>query len=192
MKSKNYLNEKYSFYYRLIEQNISNQKTDVTQYENSIKKIAEFNNIEDFWKIFQYIKKPEKLNNGIEIQLFKNEIKPLWEDELNKKGGRFSIKLKKELSSFVWEEIILHFIGGNINNKIKDEINGIVISIRKDFCFLQIWFKKYEKNIINDISNYLRDILFIPKEIDLDVKSFTKQYDNYYRRNSYKGKYNKL
>ncbi len=56
MKSKNYLNEKYSFYYRLIEQNISNQKTDVTQYENSIKKIAEFNNIEDFWKIFQYIK----------------------------------------------------------------------------------------------------------------------------------------
>ena len=39
MKSKNYLNEKYSFYYRLIEQNISNQKTDVTQYENSIKKI---------------------------------------------------------------------------------------------------------------------------------------------------------
>jgi len=188
MKSKNYLNEKYSFYYRLIEQNISNQKTDVTQYENSIKKIAEFNNIEDFWKIFQHIKKPEKLNNGIEIQLFKNEIKPLWEDELNKKGGRFSIKLKKELSFFVWEEIILHFIGGNINNKIKDEINGIIISIREDFCFLQIWFKKYEKNNINDISNYLRDILFIPKEIDLDVKSFTKHYDNYYRRNSYKGK----
>ena len=102
-------------------------------------------------------------------------------------GSQRSINVK-ELSSFVWEEIILHFIGGNINNKIKDEINGIIISIRKDFCFLQIWFKKYEKNNINDISNYLRDILFIPKEIDLDVKSFTKHYDNYYRRNSYKGK----
>jgi hypothetical protein len=49
------------------------------------------------------LKEPEILHNGVEFQLFKYNIKPLWEDESNPKGGKISIKLKKENSSLVWE-----------------------------------------------------------------------------------------
>ena len=183
MESKLDLNEKFSFYYRVDNSLLG--KVGNLQYENTVKKIADFDTVEDFWKIFQHMKKPESLQSGIDFQLFKYNITPLWEDDSNKKGGRISIKLKKENSSLVWEEIILLLIGSNFPQKIQNEINGVLISIRKEFNFLQIWFKTYEKNNINEINNCLRELLQIPNEVDLDVKPFTKEKNEggYYKKN---------
>ena len=188
------LDEKFSFYYRISDNSLLGNVGNL-QYENTVKKIADFSTVEDFWKIFQHMKKPESLQNGIEFQLFKSNIKPLWEDESNKKGGRISIKLKKENSSLVWEEFILLLIGGNFPDKIKEEINGVLISIRRDFNFLQIWFKTFENNNINDINQCLRELLQIPNEVELDVKPFAnnkneggyykKNYNNYYKGGRY-------
>ena len=178
------LDEKFSFYYRISDNSLLGNVGNL-QYENTVKKIADFETVEDFWKIFQHMKKPESLKNGIEFQLFKYNIKPLWEDDSNKKGGRISIKLKKENSSLVWEEIILLLIGGDFPEKIRNEINGVLISVRKEFNFLQIWFKTYEKNNINDINNCLREFLQIPNDVDLDVKPFSKDKNEggYYKKN---------
>ena len=193
MESKLDLNEKFSFYYRVDNSLLG--KVGNLQYENTVKKIADFETVEDFWKIFQHMKKPESLQSGIDFQLFKYNITPLWEDDSNKKGGRISIKLKKENSSLVWEEIILLLIGNNFPQKIQNEINGVLISVRKEFNFLQIWFKTFEKNNINEINNCLRELLQIPNEVDLDVKPFTKEkneggyykknYNNYYKGGRY-------
>ena len=183
MESKLDLNEKFSFYYRVDNSLLG--KVGNLQYENTVKKIADFETVEDFWKIFQHMKKPESLQSGIDFQLFKYNITPLWEDDSNKKGGRISIKLKKENSSLVWEEIILLLIGSNFPQKIQNEINGVLISVRKEFNFLQIWFKTFEKNNINEINNCLRELLQIPNEVDLDVKPFTKEKNEggYYKKN---------
>ena len=183
MESKLDLNEKFSFYYRVDNSLLG--KVGNLQYENTVKKIADFDTVEDFWKIFQHMKKPESLQSGIDFQLFKYNITPLWEDDSNKKGGRISIKLKKENSSLVWEEIILLLIGNNFPQKIQNEINGVLISVRKEFNFLQIWFKTFEKNNINEINNCLRELLQIPNEVDLDVKPFTKEKNEggYYKKN---------
>ena len=183
MESKLDLNEKFSFYYRVDNSLLG--KVGNLQYENTVKKIADFETVEDFWKIFQHMKKPESLQSGIDFQLFKYNITPLWEDDSNKKGGRISIKLKKENSSLVWEEIILLLIGNNFPQKIQNEINGVLISVRKELNFLQIWFKTFEKNNINEINNCLRELLQIPNEVDLDVKPFTKEKNEggYYKKN---------
>ena len=189
--------DKFTFWYRIVDISLLKDKKGESQYANTVKKIADFDNVNDFWKIFQHMKKPENLQSGIEFHLFKNDIKALWEDESNEKGGRVSIKLKKDSSSLVWQEIILNFIGGNFNDKVKEEINGIVISIRKEFNFLQIWFKTYEKNNINEINKNLREILQIPNEVELDVKPFSKQNENergYHKKNynNYNNNYNKI
>ena len=189
--------DKFTFWYRIVDISLLKDKKGESQYANTVKKIADFDNVNDFWKIFQHMKKPENLQSGIEFHLFKNDIKALWEDESNEKGGRVSIKLKKDSSSLVWQEIILNFIGGNFNDKVKEEINGIVISIRKEFNFLQVWFKTYEKNNINEINKNLREILQIPNEVELDVKPFSKQNENergYHKKNynNYNSNYNKI
>lgn len=42
---------------------------------------------------------------------FVEGVKPMWEDEANKKGGRWVLKINKEFSDRIWEDLILGFIG---------------------------------------------------------------------------------
>jgi translation initiation factor 4E len=75
----------------------------------------------------------------------------MWEDEGNRNGGKISVKLKKDYTTIIWEEIILALIGGVLPQTAKDEINGVVISIRKEFNLLQVWFKTYQPNVISEL-----------------------------------------
>jgi translation initiation factor 4E len=75
----------------------------------------------------------------------------MWEDEGNKNGGKISIKLKKGYTTIIWEEMVMALIGGVLPQKIKEEVNGVVVSIRKEFNILQIWFKSYNSDISKEI-----------------------------------------
>ena len=181
-KSKKNLSDKFAFWYHINE--ISSEE----EYESQIKKLAEFDTLEDFWAIFQYLKKPDDCKQAIEFQLFRHPIKPMWEDENNKNGGRISLKLRKEFSNLVWEELVFAFIGGYFAKEINDEINGLVINCKKDFNALQIWIKSYSNEITSAIEKNIREMLCIPKEVVLDTKPFNqpqKDYNNYNNYNSY-------
>jgi hypothetical protein len=38
--------------------------------------------------------------------IFRDGIKPMWEDEANSRGGKWSLKLKKGVASHFWEEMV--------------------------------------------------------------------------------------
>ena len=181
------LENKFSFLYR-IDENVQYpaQKTvmEKEKYESQVKKIADFDTIEEFWGIFQHLRKPDSCRPGIEYFMFKEPIKPMWEDENNKNGGRFSIKLKHGYTTIIWEEMIFALIGGILPKEMKDEINGIVVTSRKEFNTLQIWFKTYEEKIIKDLEQCIRELLVIPSEVNLDTKPFNKkEYGNNNKNN---------
>lgn len=75
----------------------------------------------------------------------------MWEDEGNKNGGKISVKLKKDYTTIIWEEVVLALIGGVLPPNIKEELNGVVVSIRKDCNILQLWFKNYNNQVIGDV-----------------------------------------
>ena len=189
------LENKFSFLYR-IDENVQYpaQKTvmEKEKYESQVKKIAEFDTIEEFWGIFQHLRKPDSCRPGIEYFMFKEPIKPMWEDENNKNGGRFSIKLKHGYTTIIWEEMIFALIGGILPKEMKDEINGIVVTSRKEFNTLQIWFKTYEEKIIKELEQCIRDLLVIPSEVNLDTKPFNKkEYGNNNKNNNNNNNNNK-
>ena len=172
----------FTFWFRINETSTLNpykNSINFIDYENQVKKLSTFSTIEDFWKIFQHLKKPDELNIGIEIDLFKNEIKPVWEEEVNKNGGKIALKLNKNYTSIIWEELIFAFIGGNFPDNIKNEINGILISSKKEFNVLQIWFREYNFKIIKEIQYFIKNLLQIPKEIKLNAVKFFKSNNNY-------------
>ena len=179
------LSNKFVFWYHINE--ISYDQ----EYENQIKKLAEFETLEDFWSIFQYLKKPDDIKQPIEFQLFKEGIAPMWEDEKNKNGGKIALKLRKDYSNLVWEELIFAFIGGYFAKEIKDEINGLVINCKKDFNTLQIWTKSFTDEVTTGIEKNIRELLNIPDQVVLEIKSFNAQYNNSYNNynnyNNYKG-----
>ncbi len=69
--SKTKLLTKFAFWFRISEEMLRNQlpkqTLDSNDYENQEKKIAEFETIEDFWAIFQHLRKPDSCKQGIEF-----------------------------------------------------------------------------------------------------------------------------
>ena len=180
-QKKTKLENKFSFLYRVDNSNQYSAPKQILakeKYESQVKKIAEFDTIEDFWDIFQHLRKPDSCRPGIEFFMFKEDIKPLWEDENNKNGGRFSIKLKQGYTTIIWEEMIFTLIGGILPKEVKDEINGIVVTSKKEFNTLQIWFKTFDSKITKEIETCIRDILVIPDEVKLEPKQFNVNVNN--------------
>eukprot|EP00826_Nyctotherus_ovalis_P054813 TRINITY_DN7213_c0_g1_i5.p2 TRINITY_DN7213_c0_g1~~TRINITY_DN7213_c0_g1_i5.p2 ORF type:complete len:116 (+),score=39.67 TRINITY_DN7213_c0_g1_i5:135-482(+) len=78
-----------------------------SNFEDAIKKIATFNTVEDFWAIYQHLKRPDDLPVRMDYNLFADGIKPMWEDERNKGGGKWTLKVQKGYGSKLWEEIVI-------------------------------------------------------------------------------------
>ena len=50
--------------------------------------------------------RPAELSGHCDFHLFKEGIKPLWEDDANKNGGKWMIRLRKGLASRLWEYLV--------------------------------------------------------------------------------------
>ena len=53
------------------------------------KPIASFKTVQEFWSVYQHIKRPNELEQGTQINMFVKGIQPAWEDVQNAKGGRW-------------------------------------------------------------------------------------------------------
>jgi translation initiation factor 4E len=163
----------FTLYFRIIDKRILSENNLLSiDYKESLKTIGSFDTVEKFWKIFQHVKKPEQYKFGLELLLFKDPIKPMWEDEHNKNGGRMSFKLKKESTSLIWEELILSFISNSFPEAITSRINGLTLTMRREFNFLQIWFTNYTEQFGNEIETTIRQMLSAPNDVEIDVKPF--------------------
>jgi len=72
-----YLRNKWTIYY---DQGVK-QGANPLDYEQSIKSVGSFDTVEDFWRYWNNINLPyNKLPSYFNLRLFKNDIKPLYED----------------------------------------------------------------------------------------------------------------
>jgi len=51
--------------------------------------------VEDFWAYYNHLVRPNDLPTSIDYQLFREGVSPLWEDPVNKNGGKWVVRLKK-------------------------------------------------------------------------------------------------
>jgi len=106
-------------------------------YERIVKPIGAFSTVEGFWQYYNHLVRPNDLSVTSDYHLFRYPIKPLWEDEANRQGGKWIVRLRKGLASKYWEDLLLAIIGEQFDTN--DEICGIVISIRFQEDILSIW-----------------------------------------------------
>lgn len=101
-------------------------------WEQCQHQITTFDTVEDFWSLYNHIKQPTEIKSGNDYSLFKNNIRPMWEDEQNKNGGRWVISLQKfyrhnDLDK-LWLEVILCLIGEAFD--FSEDICGAVVNVR--------------------------------------------------------------
>jgi translation initiation factor 4E len=95
--------------------------------------------VEQFWRIYNHLQRPNEFKTTTDYHLFKNGIKPTWEDPQNERGGKWMVRLKKGLTSRYWEELVLAIIGEQFD--VGHEICGAVVSIRHNEDILSVWNK---------------------------------------------------
>lgn len=68
-------------------------------YDAHLRQVGTFNTVEKFWYLYAHMARPHDLQGHADIHMFKAGIRPLWEDEANKNGGKWIVRLKKGLAT---------------------------------------------------------------------------------------------
>lgn len=109
-------------------------------YEKSIIKIGSIGSAEAFWTLYTCLKRPSSLPTVSDYHIFKDGIRPVWEDEGNKRGGKWIVRLKKGVADRYWEDLLLAIVGDQFM-EAGDEVCGAVLSVRSGEDVLSVWTK---------------------------------------------------
>jgi len=137
-------------------------------YSDATHKVASISTVKEFWKYWNHLPQPSELlqnkkfvregedQNGKPtesmidaIMIFKEGIKPEWEDKLNSTGGHFPFTLKTSLGGGTvdeyWNNLVLGMIGSTIEPA--EMITGIrlvdKLGARAPCIRIEVWFTKY-------------------------------------------------
>jgi translation initiation factor 4E len=168
--TKHQLQNKWKFWY------FENNKD--KSWEDNLRVVSEFYTVEDFWSIYNHIKNASELRPGCSYFVFKDGIKPMWEDPVNRPGGRwlvsFDRRQRQQLDN-LWLEvvsdsmnkgkwlllefkIIRYFVClqllcliGEAFDDDGDDICGVVVDVRGKMDKISIWTSdcKNKDRIVN-------------------------------------------
>ena len=134
----------------------------------SYKTIFSTNKLEEFITMTESL--PDKLISNCMLFIMKDDIKPIWEDVHNKNGGCFSYKVSNKAVPSVWRTFSYKLIGNTLfkSNKTRNNVNGITISPKKNFCIIKLWF--------SDCSNQDPECIDYFKDVDPKGCLFKKHF----------------
>ncbi|KAF9148011.1 Eukaryotic translation initiation factor 4E type 2 [Mortierella sp. AD010] len=82
--------------------------------------------------------------------LFKQGIKPMWEDTANKHGGKWSIQLPRNKTmndiDGIWLNTMLACIGEAFEHE--NEVCGVVVSVRRAFFRIALWTRSSDNQSV--------------------------------------------
>ncbi|XP_046859178.1 eukaryotic translation initiation factor 4E-like [Xenia sp. Carnegie-2017] len=110
-------------------------------WEENLRLITTFDTVEDFWAIYNHIKNAAKLQSGCDYSVFKDGIKPMWEDDKNKQGGRWLVNTNRNQRNDLdrmWLETLLCLVGEAFDD-YSDQVCGTVVQIRPKMDKLAVW-----------------------------------------------------
>jgi len=138
------------------------------EFEDNLKEISSFATAEEFWGIYQHMKRPSSLPRGCEFFMFKKSIRPLWEDEANQGGGRFFISVKKnQANNKLWEDIMIATL---MLDKDLEAVNGIVLNVRTYEVFISVWTKPLTEDQDAKIRHWMNASMELPADIPIEYR----------------------
>jgi len=144
----------------------SNEKA--AAYSDATHKVAQFSTVQDFWKLWNHMPQPSELleqkrmvreqPDGLHvidaIMIFRDNIRPEWEDKQNANGGHFQFQLKPNIGGGqvdeYWNNLVLGMIGATIEPanmitgiRLVDKLSGPRAA---NVIRLEVWFNSMEDN----------------------------------------------
>ncbi|KAI9729669.1 MAG: hypothetical protein M1818_008422 [Claussenomyces sp. TS43310] len=139
------------------------------EYEKTLHAIAGFDTVEDFFAIYKHLKRPSSLPMVSDYHIFKKGIRPVWEDEENKKGGKWIVRLKKGVADRYWEDLVFAIVGDQFA-EASEEVCGAVLSVRNGEDILSIWARNDGGRVLK-IRETMKRVLAFPPDTKVEWKS---------------------
>ncbi|RWS30670.1 initiation factor 4E-like protein [Leptotrombidium deliense] len=144
--------------------------TNTQTYDQNLKVIGIFDTVEKFWNVYSHVLRPNALSGHLDFHLFKDGIKPMWEDEANREGGKWIVRLRKGLASRCWENLILAILGEQF--MVGEEICGAVVSIRFQEDIISVWNRSANDHSTTiRIRDTLKRVLNLPLNTIMEYKT---------------------
>ncbi|KAL2760663.1 hypothetical protein ACRALDRAFT_2024600 [Sodiomyces alcalophilus JCM 7366] len=139
------------------------------EYAKSLTPLVNCNTLEDFVRGFRHLKHPSELPVGWEYHFFKKGIRPIWEDEVNRNGGKWVLRLKKGIADRYWEDTRFALLGDAFQ-EVGEEICGGVVSIRNGEDVISIWTRSTGGRVLK-IRETWKNYLQCPPSTVFEFKS---------------------
>ncbi|XP_049296606.1 eukaryotic translation initiation factor 4E isoform X3 [Anopheles funestus] len=137
-------------------------------WTESLKEVASFSTVEDFWSLYNHIRGPSEIKVGGDYMLFKLDIRPMWEHESNKHGGRWTLSHNKRFSDKYWLDTVLCLIGETF--EYSDDICGAIINVRQKIDKISIWTANYQnREAVMNIGQTFKERLGLRENINYQV-----------------------
>ncbi|GER40413.1 eukaryotic translation initiation factor 4e type [Striga asiatica] len=146
--------------------------------------------VEGFWVCYCHLARPSTLPSPTDLHLFKDGIRPLWEDSANCNGGKWIIRFKKAVSGRFWEDLVdnekceysvvtilspaRHAVLALIGNQLEygDNICGAVLSIRFNEDILSVWNRNAsDKQAVMGLRDSIKRHLKLPNSYVMEYKA---------------------
>ena len=92
--------------------------------------------------------------------MFKEGVKPAWEDPENSRGGKWNIQVPKQQHGRLdemWQNTILALVGEMMEDS--DQITGAVVSVRRGQDRIAIWTKTTSEDVCLRIGNFWKKVI---------------------------------
>ncbi|KAG9237440.1 translation initiation factor Eif4e [Amylocarpus encephaloides] len=121
-------------------------------WNDLLKEVITFNSVEEFWGVYNNIAPTGELALKSDYHLFKEGVRPEWEDIQNKHGGKWSYQFREKKNvpiDELWLHIMLAAIGETLEDETDGEVMGVVVNVRKGFYRIGVWTRTIGKSIPN-------------------------------------------
>eukprot|EP00039_Didymoeca_costata_P018627 m.334276 g.334276 ORF g.334276 m.334276 type:complete len:218 (-) comp17324_c0_seq1:968-1621(-) len=152
--------------------NQSNQKNKPSQkWEDSLELIYKIKSIEDMWGVYNNAKTPQDIPKMSNYHLFKEGIKPMWEDPRNAKGGKWTLVLTgpaRQEGNKLWLRTIMLLLGEQLTDGDNEQVCGAVFSARHKNDKISLWTKDaLDTEGCNRIGRTLKQAMGVPPGVEL-------------------------
>ena len=128
-----------------------------------------------------------------DYHLFKKGVRPEWEDDQNRHGGKWSYSFREKRNVQIdelWLFVMLAAIGETLEEEGDEEVMGVVVNVRKGFYRIGVWTKNGGKNrqgdanakargedknrsVLMAMGTRFKDVLKLPENETVEFNSHT-------------------
>lgn len=91
-------------------------------YEAQLTVVGDFKTVESYCRYMNWLKPPSTLERNSNYHLFKDKIKPMWEDEANANGGKWVLTMRNnpQLLDRCWSYLSMAMVGEELEDAVEN------------------------------------------------------------------------